>query len=231
MRIETLAPGAYALTSSIQLAPGFILPLRSTALCRTDGGVVLVGPTSFDARAIDFIDELGPVRALVAPNRLHYLSLAAASARWPNARVYLAPGLASKLAGVRADETLSETATQLGPDLTLVGIDGAPALGELAVFHRPSQTLVVTDLVFNVTAPMGWLTPLVLRAVGVHRRLAQGRELRLLVKDRAAAAASARRLLALPFERLVMAHGEVVGTDARGQLEAALAWMLAAAPR
>lgn len=227
MAIRTLAPDVYAVTSCIELGLGFALPLRCTIVRGTDGGVVVVAPSALDEEAVSFIGALGPVRAIVAPNRLHHLSLAAASARWPAAKVYAAPGLADKLAGVRIDHTLSDGTGALGEALTTVAVQGAPGLSELVLLHRPSKTLVVTDLVFNVREPSGWLTPLVLRAVGAHRRLAQSRALRLMVKDRAAAAASARRVVALDFDRLVMAHGEVVETNARAELEAALAWMLA----
>lgn len=227
MAIQTLAPDVYAVSSRVQVAPGFALPLRSTVVRGHDGGLVIVAPSAFDDETVSFITALGPVRAIVAPNRLHHLSLAAASARWPAASVYAAPGLAEKVRSVRIHQTLSDDVGALDDDLTTLAVQGAPALSEFVLFHRPSKTLLVTDLVFNVREPSGWLTPLVLRAVGAHRRLAQSRALRLMVRDRAAAAASARRLLELDFDRLVMAHGEVVETDARTQLEAALAWMLA----
>jgi hypothetical protein len=76
----------------------------------------------------------------------------------------------------------------------------------------------------------GWISGLVFRMVGAHRRLAQSRLLRLLVRDRAAAAASARRILAWDFERVVMAHGEIVDRDARARMTEALRWMLGGAP-
>jgi hypothetical protein len=60
---------------------------------------------------------------------------------------------------------------------------------------------------------------------GCHGRLASSRVLRLFVKDRTAARASVERLLALPFETLVVAHGDIIEQGARSQLEQALAWL------
>jgi hypothetical protein len=46
---------------------------------------------------------------------------------------------------------------------------------------------------------------------------------RALVRDRAAAARGAELLLRWPFTRVVMAHNQVVETDAHAQVERALA--------
>ena len=64
-------------------------------------------------------------------------------------------------------------------------------------------------------------------------RIAQSRSWRWFIEDRAAAAAaaSATRLLAWDFQRLVVAHGEVVTDDAPAKLRAALTRMLAAGSR
>lgn len=62
-------------------------------------------------------------------------------------------------------------------------------------------------------------------------RVAQSRFWRWFIEDRTAAAASATRLLAWDFQRLVVAHGEVVTDDAPAKLRAALTRMLAAGSR
>jgi hypothetical protein len=95
------------------------------------------------------------------------------------------------------------------------------------VFLPAARTLVVTDVVFNVLRPQGLVANVLLFLVGCRGRLAQSRAWRLFVKDRAAAAASARAVLGLRFDALIPAHGEVVLADARDRLEVALAWMLA----
>ena len=100
--------------------------------------------------------------------------------------------------------------TGLPAEVQAVLIEGAPAFGETVLLHAASQTLVVTDLVFHVRAPNGLSTGLIRRLVGAHRKLGQSRALRFMMRDRAAACQSARRVLALDFTRIVMAHGQVV---------------------
>lgn len=223
---KPVAAGVFTVQSRIRLGPGFYLPLASTLLVLPSGGLAVVSPLAFDPPTAAAIEALGPVEALVAPNRLHHLYLGSASRRWPLARVLAAPGLAAKRPDLRLDAVLGEPGADLGAGIELLPVDGVPALSEVALLHRASGTVVVTDLVFNVTQPEGWLTPWVLRAVGAHRRLAQSRAVRAMTKDRAALAASVHRLLARDFTRLLVAHGDVVESDAQRRLAQALSWVL-----
>ena len=93
--------------------------------------------------------------------------------------------------------------------------------------HKPSKSLLVTDLIFNIHEWKTWITSVVLWVMGARRKVAQSRMLRSLTKDRAAAASSCRKVLSWDFDRVVMAHGTVLEHQAKTQLEAALTWMLA----
>lgn len=117
----------------------------------------------------------------------------------------------------------------LAAELEAIPIGGAPKTSKWVLFHRPSKTLLVTDLVFRILHPQGLATRGILHLLGVNGRLAQSRALRLLTRDRQAAAASVERVLALPLQGLVVAHGEPLLADARPELEQALAWMRAPA--
>jgi hypothetical protein len=85
--------------------------------------------------------------------------------------------------------------------------------------------LVVTELVFNIVQPRGWFSKLVLFLGGCYGKLAQSRVWRFQTKDRAALARSVQGLLSLPFDTLVVAHGDVVRDSARARLASALAWL------
>jgi hypothetical protein len=106
-------------------------------------------------------------------------------------------------------------------------IEGAPKVDEFVFFHERTRTLVVSDLVFNVIQPKGVIANVALLAGGCRGRLAQSRAWRFFVRNRTAAAASARALLATRPEALVVAHGDLVETGAHEKLERALAWMCA----
>lgn len=208
---------------------GFRFPARMSVLPLGAGKLALVSPVPIDDARAAAIAELGSVELLIAPNLLHHLYLDAAARRYPEARVLAPSRLRDKRRDLRIHATLEQGAP---PELTaavdVVPLEGAPGLDEFAFFHRATRTLVVTELVFNISRPRGLLAHLFLFLGGCHGRLASSRALRVLVKDRRAARASAERLLALPFETLVVAHGDIVERDARAQLAQALAWLLPA---
>lgn len=223
-----IAPGVHESGTEVSIGLGARLPLRMTVLA-CEGGVAIVSPIAIDDALAEAIDALGPVRYLLAPNLLHHMHLQSASKRYPEAKVLGAPGLATKRSDLRFDGELGDG--EITPELESHLVRGADKLSEVVFFHRPSKTLVVTDLVFNIHGARG-MSGLVLsmlsRALG---KVEQSRLLRWMTKDRAAAGKSVDTLLDLPFERLVMAHGNVVEHGAKAELSAGTWWMRGEARR
>jgi hypothetical protein len=236
------APAAAAppsFTHTLTVAGLLRLPTRMTVLPlgrEPSAGVALISPVPLTAPVLEALAPLAPVRAVIAPNLLHHLYFAPAAAHFPDAELYAPAGLAAKrrdlaplLEGPRA-HPLVAAPERLGDGIELLPLAGAPAIAEHLVFHPASRSLVVTDLVFHLLAPEGLWTGLILRAVGCHRRLAASRAWNIAVRDRPAFARSLERALEWPFERLIVAHGEIVEHDARERLRAALARFLRHAP-
>ncbi len=99
---------------------------------------------------------------------------------------------------------------------------------EHALVHRPSRTLVLADLVFNLQVPPGEKVPFFLRWVsGFTAFPGTSRLVKLCVKDRAAVARSLERILAEDFDQIVVGHGDVIRDDAKAVLRDLLAWGLA----
>jgi hypothetical protein len=210
------------------------LPVRMTVIRLPGGDVLLHSPTRIGAGLRDEIDGLGPVRFLVAPNVAHWMFLPEWQRAYPRAEIWAAPGLRRRRqvrrAGVRVDHDLSETlpAAWAGA-LDAVIVPGGLGFSEVAFFHRPSRTLVLTDLVLNLEAAR---LPALLRPLA---RLAgmtapHGRApvyLRAVVKlagSRAAEAAA--RVVAFRPERVIFAHGRILDQDATEALRRSLAWLL-----
>jgi hypothetical protein len=219
--------GFYTFEHAQRLPGAFHLDTRMSAVLIAPGKLALISPIPIDDALAAQLATLGQVEILIAPNLLHHLYLADACRRYPRARVLGPPALRAK----RPDLTLHATLDQRLPDelsaaLDVVRIDGAPKADEFAFFHRASRTLIVTDLVFHVRRPRGFVANVVLLLEGVRGRLAPSPVWRFMIKDRARTRASVARLLELPFETLVMAHGEIVREQARARLAQALSWML-----
>lgn len=227
--LAKITDGIWGYEQDLELPLGMRLPSRSTIIRRSDGGLVIHSPLGFDEETAKAIDDLGEVKTIVAPSCIHYLFLEAATKRWPKARVLGAPGLEKKapVKGVAFEPLPHEGVVDgLGEDLVVRRIDGVPYMTEHVFLHRPTGSLVVTDLVFNIHRCSSWGMRLYLRCMGAWEKTAQSAVWRVLTKDKSAAGESARAVLAWDFERLVVSHGDVVTENAHATLETALTKML-----
>src|SRR5690606_27469924 len=124
---------------------GIELGTRTTIVRLPTGGIVLLSPGPLSRDDFRAIDELGRVEGLVAPNVFHHLYLRRAHERFPEAAVFLAPGLREKVPDLPPGEALSDEAPKLwAGSLEQLLVKGT-STREVVFFHPPSRTLVLTD--------------------------------------------------------------------------------------
>lgn len=201
---------------------------RSTLVRLADGGLWMHSPIPIDDTCAKQIDALGEVRDIVAPNGWHDSFASAAKARYPSATLWGSPALRKSKSKLPVDAWLGETEPPWADELRPLLIEGAPKADEFVFMHISSGTLIVTDLLFQIRYPVNTLTKVVLWMSGTSGgKLAQSRLWRAVTKDRGAAGRSVQRMLAWDFERVILAHGDLVeGGDARERTRDALWWML-----
>ncbi|HWO23794.1 MAG TPA: DUF4336 domain-containing protein [Kofleriaceae bacterium] len=217
--MDAIATDVWQIKSpDLRMPGGIMLPLSATVLRLADRSLLVYSPIAFDDAAAAAIDAAGEVAHIVAPNRLHHMYAAAAKARWPRAALYAAPGVTDKQPQLAVDHVLGDgAAAPWGEAVALELIGGVPKLSEAVLLHRPSGTLVCADLFFNITRHKNLRTRLALKLTGVGGGgLAQSRQWRWMRKDRAAAQASAARILEWPIARLLPCHGDPIEIDAAG---------------
>lgn len=200
---------------------------RMTLVRLADKRLLLISPIRMSDDLAREIDALGQVTWLVAPNAFHHLFLRDSLKRWPEAEMWAAPALPKKRKNLSFTGTLDgelPQAWQAEIDTQLIA--GAPKMTEVVFFHKPSKTLIVTDLIFNIQKYKNRRTGLVLRLVGAHKKVAQSRAWRLIVKDRRSAGKSAAAVFRWDFERVIMAHGNMIEDNAKANLKQGLTWML-----
>lgn len=222
--IEEIGPGVWTVKSPLSLA-GAQFGTRMTIVRLAGDGIALIAPCPIDAALAAELAELGPVRALIAPNAFHHFYFVDASKRYPDAARFLAEGVAEKLGpdAAGAQALSAEPDALWKADLEQCRIEGAPRVNEVVFYHGESRTLIVTDLCFNFDpAPSGW-TGFFLRLAGAHGRLAVSRLMRSLLKDREKVRASVAKVLEWDFEKIVVTHGEIVREDGRRRLREATA--------
>jgi Domain of unknown function (DUF4336) len=223
--LEPLAADVWAARRPLPIAVGDI-GARMTVLRLRDGGLLLHSPVKLDAALEQALHALGPVAWLVGPCRGHHLFLGDYVKAFPGAALCGAPGLAEKRRDLAFAHVLANPSPPGWPgEVRLELVEGAPFMNEVALLHAPSRTLVLTDLVFNVTPGATNRAPLFHWLVGATGRFGPHRLIRLGIRNRAAARRSIDRILAWDFDRIVMSHGEVLDTGGRRLLEQAFAYL------
>lgn len=220
--LRPLGPDIWSVTHPLSLG-GVAFGTRTTAL-RTGEGVVLVSPGPLDDATAAAIDALGPVTALVAPNRFHHLFLKDARRRWPAARLHASAALPAQGPDLPVDVLLGEHG-ELAPGVAYRTVAGMPRLQEAVVHHAASGTLVVTDLCFHFVGRTGLYERAMLWMAGALDRFGPSRYSRSLMTDRAEVRRSVDAVLEWDFDRVLPAHGEPVPADGRARLREAFAFL------
>ena len=215
--MRTIAPGVHVLERDLQLL-GLEFGARMTVL-ETDRGLLVHSPVDVDP---DTVAAFGSPRWVLAPNKFHHLYVG----RWAAAglEAWAARGLPEKRPDVRFAGVVQPETAPFGDDIAVLPLTCFPLVNEVVVLHRPSRTLVVTDLLFNLAPTAPFLTraamwcscgypgcrSTALERVGMKRDLAR-RELGEIGR--------------WDFDRIVMAHGDVVETDGKAAFRRAYAWL------
>ncbi len=205
---------------------GIHFPGRMIVVRLPDQALVLISPVPIDDATAARLDELGEVRWIASPNLFHHLYVGPAAARYPDAQVIAPSGLAKKRPDLRIDATWDDGAPAAWRGVLEARTwDGMPAVQEVVFGHRPSGTIVVTDLVMNVHRCQGLASRLIYWLEGAYKRPGVPRLFRLMIRDRDAARASRDEILAWGAARLVMAHGDIIETGATEVFGGALTWL------
>jgi hypothetical protein len=208
---------------------GLEVGARMTVIRLLDGSLLLHSPIELDAALRRELDALGRVRFAVAPNRVHHLYAGKVADAYPESRLWVAPGLERKrpdlvFAGILGDEAPAEWHQEIDQ----VFFRGRPYENEVAFFHRASRTLIVCDLAFNFGPGAAAPTRVLMRLLRSYGRFGPSKLDPLLIRDRVAARQSLEQILDWDFDRVVVAHGDVLERGGRDALRQGYAWLLAA---
>jgi short-subunit dehydrogenase len=228
--MKAIAENVWIADATIPLA-GLQLPVRMTVIRLQGGALLLHSPIPYSTQLRHELELLGRIEFLVAPSIAHWMFMKEWQQAVPQAGVFAVPGLAARrqvrASGLRIDQELSDEPPASWEREIEVILLTAPAYAECALFHRPSRTLVLTDLITNLDpASLPPAARPLARMVGSTQP--DGRApiyLRTLLKlggrsfEKAAA-----RIISLKPERVVFAHGEWFGSLARERLRRSLRW-------
>ena len=205
-------------------------PTRMTVI-RLGDALFVHSPTSLGPALQREVDALGSPRWIVAPNRIHYSWVPDWRQAYPDAAIYLAPRIREQARG-RIDFPAQELSAASGYPWDGV-IATLPVRGsfmtEVEFFHRPSRTLVLTDLIENFEAArLGPGARLLAWFGGVlDPDGAMPRDMRFTFsRNKAELRAAVETMIGWQPERIVLAHGRWYDKDAVAELRRAFRWLL-----
>jgi hypothetical protein len=238
---KQVADGVWIVDAAPIHAGGIPLPLRMTVLRLSGGELLLHSPVPYHPGLQRAVESLGRIGHLVAPSIGHWLFLKDWQAACPNAITWAVPGLEDRSqvrrSGLAIDAELSDRPPRVWANEIDQVLVAGPVFKEICLFHRPSRTLLLTDLIINLE---GDLLPVFARPLARLLGIVapEGRAplyLRLLLRlNHRDTVRAAQRLVAFNPERVIFAHGQWFDRDAAGELRRSLAWILdgqSASPR
>jgi len=201
---------------------------RTTVIRLSSGELLVHSPSPVDDGLLGRIHDIGPVAHLIAPGSYHYFHVAAWQDAFPEAMVWICPGVERKQPDLEFDWFLSDSAPDAwAGEIDQVLVRGNRLIWEVVFLDRPSKTLIVTDLLENIGEKSGavdWQLKLWWKAVfHMWDNPKPAPEYQMGWKDRRAAKRCLERILEWDFDRIVLSHGENIESDAKAVLRKAWA--------
>ena len=207
---------------------GLPVGTRMTVIRLPGGALLLHSPVQLDPQLRGELDAIGRVRYVVAPNRVHHLYAGDVAKVYPEARLWVGPGLERKRPDLRFEAVLGDEAPAEWRDTVgQVFFRGRPYENEVVFFHRPSRTLILCDLAFNFGPRTATPTRILMKLVRSYGMFGPSKLDPWLIRDRAAARTCLQRILEWDFDRVIVAHGDVLDRGGHEALRTGYAWLLA----
>lgn len=195
---------------------GMDLFARMTIIKLPNGNLFVHSPCRIDNSLKNEIDNIGKVRFIVAPGNFHHLQVTDFQQSYPDAETFICPGLERKRPDLGFEWILGNRPDYRWADaIDQVLVRGTKIIWEVAFFHRPSKTLILTDLLENIGDDYHHSAGLLLRfwwkvvfkmwnnpKAAPEYQVGWGHK--KIVKN------CLRRILEWQAERVIIAHGELV---------------------
>ena len=191
---------------------------RTVTIVRLRTGELVIHSTAAFSRAdVEAISRLGTPAWLLDATLFHDTFAGRGRKAFPSA-AYLAPERFPV-----PSQPLSKPPPSWEEELDVLPLEGMPGVREYVFFHVPSRTLIVADLVFNFgPTATAWTRFFFRWAGGIRHYPGVSRLFRMSIQDRDAFNQSIRQMMQWDFDRLIVGHGDIIGSAAKAKLKTAL---------
>jgi len=186
------------------------LGARMVVIKLNDGSLVLHSPIELNPSRKQHVDKLGNVSAIISPVKTHNLFVGDWLSAYPDASYYKVNEMPVERGGEKEYFLDNQEKYPWENDISYVNIGGIPFFNESVFLHKPSKTLIVSDLVFNLHHDQSMLGGMFLKLNGCYKKFTPSRIFKLQVKNKKDFTESVDKLLQLEFDNVIMAHGTPV---------------------
>jgi hypothetical protein len=196
---------------------------RKMTVFRLGSGEIAVhSAIAMDEAGMTALEAIGQPSWILVPNSLHSSDTSWYGERYPSARVLVPAAKRTKLFEKvrRIDGSLDDDWPEaLRGELAIVPLHGT-RIGEVAIVHLPSRTLVLTDAVFNYRGKdLPLVARMIMRANRAYGRFGPSRIFTsFVIDDRDAFLGSIDALLEHDFDRVIMSHGRILATGGKSAI-------------
>ena len=217
---ERIAENVWVLRYPLRLV-GVAIGRTVTIIRLTTGKLVIHSTAPFGAREVAAIRELGEPGWLLDATRFHDSYAEAGRAAFPGVP-YLAPEGFPKAKGVKT-EPLLPAPGEWTTELEVLELGGMPKVREHVLFHRPSRTLIVGDVLFNFgRGGSAWTRFFARYVMRLKKFIGMSPFFRIMIRDREAFRTSVAAMMRWDFDRVIVGHGEIIEQGGKERLREVL---------
>ncbi|OLQ90817.1 hypothetical protein BIY21_02050 [Vibrio ponticus] len=207
----------------------FPFSTRMTVVRLAGGDLWLHSPIELNEEVRQQVDSLGTVRYLIAPNSLHHLFIKQWQEAYPQAFTYGTAQVVNKRQDLTFENCLAQSAIfPWQEEIEHLLFTGSSVMEESIFLHKHSQTLIVTDLIENFDPQH--FKPLqrnIAKAIGI---LAPEGKMPLdwritFMFNKPLAREHLAQIIAWQPERIILAHGKIIESNAVAFLQRSFGWL------
>ncbi|NBW81347.1 DUF4336 domain-containing protein [bacterium] len=218
---EELAPSLWILNGSWTND----LARRMTIIRTRNNEVWIHNPMRLTADDVAWLASLGFVRGIVAPNKWHTSDLEWMSEQFPQAQIVCPQSWLNRHLHLASRVIFTTDVSHITADREL---EFFPVTGvrfeETVIFHPPSRTLIVCDLMMNMKLPEKWLTRSLFRMNNMGDCCAPTRALKwLMTSERKILLQFVEQMAELNPRRIIVNHGDIFEGEGGNQIRTSFA--------
>lgn len=224
--IEYIKDQIWILEYPIRFA-GLDLFGRMTIVKLDNGDLFIHDPCEISDSVKCEIDAIGEVKYIIAPGSYHHLFVSDFQQKYPNAETFLCPGLERKRPDIKFDWILGNRPDHRWNNIfDQVVIQGTKYIWEVAFIHKPTKTLILTDLLENIGDDFKHPTSFLLRfwwkviyRMWNNPKAAPEYQMGWGRKD--ILRSGLNKILSWKAERVILSHGEMIENNVTSILRSA----------